>query len=372
MRLLCLFFWLGVLCCSAAFGQLVGTDGIAALVNDALITHREVEDEAAAAAEMLRRALRDQPSLFRQKYIELMGERLEQLIEKQLILDDFKNSGAKVPESIIEEEVKRRIRQQYGDREKLVKTLKARGVSYESYRKRTHDEIVVEYMRHKNVSSVLLISPQKIEQAYQTNQAEYKLGDQAKLRVIILNRPAGVPVEEVRSLAAEILTKIEEGASFAEMATIYSEGSQRQQGGDWGWKERNQISRGIADVAFSLTVGQTSPILALARDGENSWMYQYDKTGRLMLARKYSDKGEVLQEVKPEQETPQQANPGPATLPLPDEFRLLRVEGQQKARTKSLAEVRDEIERALMTQERERLRKKWIEKLKARAFVRYF
>jgi hypothetical protein len=34
--------------------------------------------------------------------------------------------------------------------------------------------------------------------------------------------------------------------------------------------------------------------------------------------------------------------------------------------------VRDEIEKELIVQERARLQKKWVERLRAKAFVRYF
>jgi hypothetical protein len=48
------------------------------------------------------------------------------------------------------------------------------------------------------------------------------------------------------------------------------------------------------------------------------------------------------------------------------------VEDRRPAHTKPLAEVREEIERNLIAQENERLQKKWIDRLKAKSFVRYF
>ena len=61
------------------------------------------------------------------------------------------------------------------------------------------------------------------------------------------------------------------------------------------------------------------------------------------------------------------------TLPTPpQEFRLLLVEDKRVARTEPLAEARDRIEKELQNQERERLRKKWVDRLRAKAFVRYF
>ena len=50
----------------------------------------------------------------------------------------------------------------------------------------------------------------------------------------------------------------------------------------------------------------------------------------------------------------------------------MQVDEKQIARTRTLAEVRDEIEKDLLLQERGRLQKKWIERLRAKSFFRYF
>ena len=55
--------------------------------------------------------------------------------------------------------------------------------------------------------------------------------------MIVLKCSGESEVAQTEKLAEEILTKLKEGATFAEMATIYSEGSQRNQGGDLGWWE---------------------------------------------------------------------------------------------------------------------------------------
>jgi hypothetical protein len=48
------------------------------------------------------------------------------------------------------------------------------------------------------------------------------------------------------------------------------------------------------------------------------------------------------------------------------------VEEVRPAHVKPLAEARSDIERTLKTQERERLRKQWIERLKTKSFIQYY
>ena len=61
--------------------------------------------------------------------------------------------------------------------------------------------------------------------------------------------------------ANEILAEIKKGAAFQEMASVYSEGSQKSQGGDWGWVERSVLRKDLADAAFSLKPGQVSGVI---------------------------------------------------------------------------------------------------------------
>ena len=358
--------WLSL--CPGAIAEPELKNGIAAIVNEAVITFQEVEDYTGQAMDLLQRTYYKQPEVFIQKRTETLSRALEDLVVKELVLHDFKTAGGSLPETVIDDEVKDRIRQRYGDRATLTKTLKAQGITTETFRKRVHNEIVVSYMRQKNVSSAILISPQKIERYYATNATEYHLGDQVKLRMIVLSRPVGGSVDEAKSLAREILVKVKEGATFADMASIYSEGSQRKEGGDGGWREASQLNTGLAEVAFALKPGDHSGVLALAKDANESyWIYQYGQEGQIATARKYTDRDVFVEEKKIQDG----ANDDKA-LPSPQEFYLMLVEDRRVSHVKPLAEVRDEIEKELVLLERERLQKKWVSRLKSKSFIRYF
>jgi hypothetical protein len=59
-------------------------------------------------------------------------------------------------------------------------------------------------------------------------------------------------------------------------------------------------------------------------------------------------------------------------LPPPMEFYLMLVEDKHAQRFKTLTEVREQIEKDLLAQERNRLEKQWVDKLKKKTFVRVF
>jgi len=339
-------------------------NGIAAIVNDSVITVQEVEEHVLVPLEALKRTHAGNPSQFNQKRIEAMTSGLEDLVIRQLILQDFKAAGIPVPDSIIEDEIQERIRKRYGDRVTLTKTLQAQGIRHETFRQRVYDDLVLQYMRQKNVSQAVVISPKKIETYYTNNMSKFRMEDQVKLRMIVFNAATAGGADEARKLAREIIVKLDQGAAFPEMAAVYSEGSQRAEGGDWGWRERTYLRRGLSDIAFNLNPGQRSALVGLGKADDDGYLiYLYDKDGQLAITRKYSSKETLVEEKKVENGNA----PGE-----PSEFYLMLVEGKRPAHVRPLEEVRDEIEKDLIVQERGRLQKAWVDRLRAKAFVRYF
>ncbi len=293
-------------------------DGINAIVHDSVVTYREVEAYALPAAQQLRRQYLGQPGAFEREIARIKGESLETLLERQLILRDYEASGYTLPDSVIEDAVQDEI-DQFGGRTKLTKKLQSEGMTFEKFRRQIRDQFIVRVLRSKNVSSEIIISPHKIEVYYLANQDKFKLEDEIKLRMIVLNKASEAEAPSVRQLAQEILRKIKEGAAFSEMASVYSQGSQRSQGGDWGWIERKVLRKELSEVAFTLKAGSLSEVI----------------------------------------ETPEACY-------------LMLVEEKRATHVKPLSEVQDEIEQTLQKQEQARLQKQYIDRLRKKTYVRYF
>src|SRR5436190_13423689 len=90
--------------------------GIAAIANDALVTIREANVMAVNAAPSLANAAERNPAQYARQWNRVKIDAAEHLIERQLILDDFKSSGLVFPESLIEDQIQDIIRGKYGNR----------------------------------------------------------------------------------------------------------------------------------------------------------------------------------------------------------------------------------------------------------------
>lgn len=293
-------------------------DGVKAVVSDSVITYSQIQDMIAPTLDTLRQQYAGQPEVFQQKLNDLLNDSLEQLVERQLILRSFETEGYQLPDSYVDQMVQDRIRERFGDRVTFIKTLQAQGMTAEQFRKDVRDQYIITQLRLKNVSQAIVISPYKVETYYLAHQDEFKMEDEIKLRMIVLNKSSADDTNTVK-LADEILAKIKEGATFEEMASVYSQGSQQHQGGDWGWVERSVLRKDLADAAFALKPGQVSGVIE-----------------------------------------------------TPESDYIMLVEDKRPAQVKPLGDVRDDIEKTLRAQEQARLEKQWIDGLKKKTFIRYF
>ena len=186
--------------------------------------------------------------------------------------------------------------------------------------------------------------------------------------MIVLRCPGGSEASKTEKLAANILAELKSGATFEQMATIHSEGSQRNQGGDMGWLELSQLSKGLADTAESLQAGQRSGVLSRTA-GDDYWVCQYENSVPV-LGRHYLVDTAAKTETMTEERRFESASAA-TNLPPPMEFYLMLVEDKRAARFKPLVDVRDQIEKDMVAAERTRLEKQWVEKLKKKTFVRH-
>ena len=237
-------------------------NGIAAIVNDKVITYSEVRD-VCEPRERLLRAQYSGDALVK-KITELRKAALQDLIDRELILQAFEKEKAIIPQRFIDERVNEVIKENFGgDRHAFIKTMEAQKYTMSKFRDLERDKIIVSAMRAKNVKSNLLIAPGKIEEYYRKHREEFASKPQVKLRMIMIpGRPDSSTAQ--REMAEEIRAKLITGADFDKMAQMYSEDSTRDLGGDWGWIDEKTLSKPLSDIAFKLHPGEISDVVNVA------------------------------------------------------------------------------------------------------------
>ena len=298
-------------------------DGIAAIVNNDVVTLSQVRDLIGARERSLREIYRG--AELENKLKEMRLSAIKDLIDRQLILQEFKKlqeKGAAIPDYIVDDRIQAIIRQEFGgDRAAFVRTLQAQGYTLTQFREIEKEKIVIQAMRQQKVDNNFVISPTQIQAYYEKNKQAYATPEQVKLRMVVVREGSSGDIPDIgskRELAEEIRDKVAKGAEFERMAEMYSEDETKQQvGGDWGWIERNTLNEKLTNVAFSMRPGEVSPVIGI------------DNT-----------------------------------------YYIIMVEAKRNATIKPIGDVRDEIEKNLIQQERSKAQERWLDTLRQKAYIK--
>ena len=307
------------LCRAALAAEPEVIDGVAAVVNDDVITFSQVRVLSAPKERLLRSQYQGQELVAKVK--EARAAALKDLIDRQLIIQAFKKESYQIPDFFLNQRVHEIINENFGgDRNTFIKTLQAQNYTLGEFKKLETDKMVVQAMRQKNVNERLrkiVVSPNKIQDYYQKHRDEFTSKEQIKLRMIMV--PARTDQTSQKAMAEEILGKLVKGAEFERMAQIYSEDSTRDLGGDWGWVDRGTLAPALEKIAFNLHAGKISNIIELSGN-----------------------------------------------------YYILKVEDKRGGVTRSFAEAREEIEKKLLQDEAQAIQEQWLASLRQKAFIKTF
>lgn len=296
-------------------------DGVAALVNRDVITFSQVRDLVGPRERSLRANYSGKE--LADKIREARKGALQDLIDRQLILQEFQKKEFAIPQYLIDERIDSIIREDFGgDRQAFVRTLQAQGYTMSKFREMERDKFIVQAMRMQAIKSDPIVSPEKLTTAYTTSKQEYTTPEQIHLWLISIDKGSAVPKGETdpqKSMADEIRAKLTKGAKFEEMARLYSADSSRQQGGDWGWIDGKTLNESLTKAAFRLDVNKVSPVI-------------------------------------------QQGN----------SYYIMKVSERKSAYTKPFQDVRPELEKKISSDERARMQEQWLAGLRSKAFIKTF
>jgi len=291
-------------------------DGYAAKVNDRVITRGEVREVLSPMLPELYRTFQGEK---REAELEkAFVHTLNELIERALIMEAYKARGGQIPDQYVNEEINRIVAERFkGDHAQFEQVLAEQKKTREEYMDMIRERMAVGYMTNEEVSRRARITPEQVREEYDNNQDRYFIPEKVKYSVIVLNKGTTEEEQAVKRKEAEsIRTRLAEGAAFGKTAKEVSEGSRATEGGAFPWMQPKDVRPELQEILGTLPAGELSGII----ETEN-------------------------------------------------EFYLVKVEARRQSAHKTFDDVRKEIKTALTTKERDRLKARWIERLKEAANV---
>lgn len=246
-------------------------DGIAAVVNDEVITLRQVQAQVEPLIVQLQHQnvpMPDMDTMRRQVLQRMIMERLEDQEARAL--------GIRVTDANVLEALQVIAQRNNFTEQQLRAEVERNGVRWEDYMLTLRQEIMQDQLRMRVVDSTINISDGDVDAFLRTEGKQQGIGalggggaaiapaSELALAQILLRVPEGASASEeqaIRQKAEQILQQLRNGADFAGLAVAQSEGQEALRGGVLGVRAPEEWPDLFVQATRSLSPGQVSELV---------------------------------------------------------------------------------------------------------------
>lgn len=199
-------------------------------------------------------------TLSKEKMQEFEKEVLDELIENELLFQYAKTAGIDVPQSEVDESIEK-LKELLETPERFAGTLQKGQWTLDEFKHALYKEAVLKKLYETKIK----VEPteQELKAYYDANLFKFKEPERIRVRVIYIKNDPTDPEGKSKAKARidDIVTKLQEGEDFGELARLYSDAMSRVNNGDMGYIHKGMLDSAIHDVAFSLPTGKTSDVV---------------------------------------------------------------------------------------------------------------
>ena len=238
-------------------GAAVLMDKVVAVVNSEVITWSELYKsmEADASPQLKELSEDERRKVFREN--EAMF--LDNLISIRLQLQAAKNLNIAAGDEEVTEAVESIMKKYSMTDAAFRESLKKEGYSFDEYRKRLREQIVISKVGNQLIKSKILVSDADVKEYLAGNKAAIENEEGYRIRQIFLKKTGNDQDKaKLEEKAAGIVGELKQGGNFSELARRYSEDPSANSGGDLGFIQRGQLNREFTAVIAGLKEGETS------------------------------------------------------------------------------------------------------------------
>lgn len=205
----------------------------------------------AAFEEELRRVKAETGDLLLQKdvVISLKASVLNQLIEKQLVLNEAAAYGISVSDAEVEAYIAK-VKSDYPENA-FEKSAKENFVNLSNWRQRVRDQLIIDKVVDEELGRNLEPDEEELLRYFRSHGADFSKDERVHLRQIVVRN---------RDEAEALRARIAGGESFAEVARKHSLTPDAEKGGDVGLFAKGEMPPEF-NQAFNLNVGELSPVV---------------------------------------------------------------------------------------------------------------
>lgn len=242
-------------------------DSIVAVVNNDIITRRELE---AATAQIQRQIQQKKVPLPPRDQLETQV--LERLIIMHLQQRAAEQHGISIDDATLNAAIESVAQRNKMTLTQLQQTIEKDGADFAQFRDDVRQELLAGRLRQKLVDSQIHISEQDVaslqaqvakttptpERNANSGQRQYHIA-----QILLATPESATPqqIAEVKRKAEQVLSQLRKGEDFRQIAAGMSAGQQALEGGDLGWRDAEQLPTIFANVVPKMRPGDFSELI---------------------------------------------------------------------------------------------------------------
>jgi peptidyl-prolyl cis-trans isomerase SurA len=241
-------------------------DSIAAVVNDGVITQRELDQRVGMIAHRLEQQKAPVPPMD-----QMRAQVLNQMVLERIQLQKAKEDGITVDDAALQRTLERLAQANHMDLATYRARIEAAGVPWSTFTNDARTELMLSRLREKEVDSKIVVSDAEVAN-YIASQRGPNAGQTNDLHFehILLKAPQNAPetdIEAAQKKADELLKEAQGGAKFERLAKSNSQAPDAAKGGDMGFLPPSKLPPEFVSAASTLRPGEVSPSVIRTNDG---------------------------------------------------------------------------------------------------------
>ncbi|MDO9218499.1 MAG: SurA N-terminal domain-containing protein, partial [Lacisediminimonas sp.] len=232
-------------------------DSIAAVVNNEVITNRELDERV----KMVEARMRSQ-NVAMPPGPEFRKQLLERLILDRAQLQLAKESGLRVDDQMLDRAVAGIAEQNKMTMQEFRNQLERDGMAFARFREEIREEITLQRLREREVDSKIQIAESEVDNAMASNQ-NANLQMEINIAQVLIRIPENASPEQIdqrRKRAEEAVQQLRNGVDFAKVAATYSDAADGLRGGEIGWRTPDRLPELFVDAVAKSNPGDIAAI----------------------------------------------------------------------------------------------------------------
>ena len=219
-------------------------DRIAVIVDDGVLMESQIDF---ALSEIIKRY--DQQNIPKPSMEVLKEQTIEKLIVDELQLQMAERAGIRISDTELNNTIARIASSNGMTLEQFISYLSTEGESYDVLRENVKKEMTIQRIQRGRVGSMINITDKEFDAFLATDESLKELEPELQVRQILVKN---------LDKAEEVITKIENGSDFSELAKEFSISSNASKGGIMNWRKISDMPTLYAEALGDLDVGQNS------------------------------------------------------------------------------------------------------------------